>query len=133
MGVESAHKTEEAAESAGRLVRAGYRSQKLRPYRKAAAAERKLEKANVNALYQKSLEENPGLSSRPRPSSPAPAPKGTPATAASVLGRAASCPVTGASCSFIQQKYEKRRPAKRQAVLHTLIHIAFSKIVIPVA
>lgn len=34
-------------------------------YRKAAAAERKLEKANVNALYQKSLEENPGLSSNP--------------------------------------------------------------------
>lgn len=33
VGVESAHKTEEAAESAGRLVRAGYRSQKLRPYR----------------------------------------------------------------------------------------------------
>lgn len=65
VGVESAHKTEEAAESAGRLVRAGYRSQKLRPYRKAAAAERKLEKANVNALYQKSLEENPGLSSNP--------------------------------------------------------------------
>lgn len=32
VGVESAHKTEEAAESAGRLVRAGYRSQKLRPY-----------------------------------------------------------------------------------------------------
>ena len=70
VGVESAHKTEEAAESAGRLVRAGYRSQKLRPYRKAAAAERKLEKANVNALYQKSLEENPGLSSMPPPAAP---------------------------------------------------------------
>lgn len=65
VGVESAHKTEEAAESAGRLVRAGYRSHKLRPYRKAAAAERKLEKANLNALYQKSLQENPGLSSSP--------------------------------------------------------------------
>ena len=65
VGVESAHKLEEAAESAGRLVRAGYRSHKLRPYRKAAAAERKLEKANVNALYQKSLQENPGLSSNP--------------------------------------------------------------------
>ena len=65
VGVESVHKTEEAAESAGRLVRAGYRSHKLRPYRKAAAAERKLEKANVNALYQKSLQENPGLSSNP--------------------------------------------------------------------
>lgn len=61
VGVESAHKTEEAAESAGRLVRAGYRSQKLRPYRKAAAAERKLEKANVNALYQKSLKRTPAF------------------------------------------------------------------------
>ena len=49
VGLESAHKTEKAAESAGRLVRAGYRSHKLRPYRKAAAAERKLGKANVNA------------------------------------------------------------------------------------
>ena len=65
VGVESAHKTEEAAESAGSLVRAGYRSHKLRPYRKAVAAERQLEKANVNALYQKSLQENPGLSSNP--------------------------------------------------------------------
>ena len=65
MGLESAHKTEKAAESAGRLVRAGYRSHKLRPYRKAAAAERKLGKANVNALYQKSLQENPVLSSNP--------------------------------------------------------------------
>ena len=65
VGVESAHKTEEAAESAGSLVRAGYRSHKLRPYRKAVAAERQLEKANVNALYQKSLHENPGLSSNP--------------------------------------------------------------------
>ena len=65
VGLESAHKTEKAAESAGRLVRAGYRSHKLRPYRKAAAAERKLGKANVNALYQKSLQENPVLSSNP--------------------------------------------------------------------
>lgn len=65
VGLESAHKTEKAAESAGRLVRAGYHSHKLRPYRKAAAAERKLGKANVNALYQKSLQENPVLSSNP--------------------------------------------------------------------
>ena len=65
VGLESAHKTEKAAESAGRLVRAGYRSHKLRPYRKAAAAERKLGKANVNAMYQKSLQGNPGRSSNP--------------------------------------------------------------------
>ena len=48
-----------------RLVREGYRSHKLKPYRKAAQAEQKLEKANVNALYQKSLRENPQLASNP--------------------------------------------------------------------
>ena len=65
VGVESAHKSEETAETGIRLVREGYRSHKLKPYRKAAQAEQKLEKANVNALYQKSLRENPQLSSNP--------------------------------------------------------------------
>ncbi|MEJ5966829.1 CHAP domain-containing protein [Flavonifractor porci] len=65
VGVESAHKSEEAAETGARLVREGYRSHKLKPYRKAAQAEKKLEKANVNALYQKSLQENPQLASNP--------------------------------------------------------------------
>ena len=63
VGVESAHKSEEAVETGARLVREGYRSHKLKPYRKAAQAEQKLEKANVNALYQKSLRENPQLTS----------------------------------------------------------------------
>ena len=65
VGVESAHKSEQTAEAAGRLVQEGYHSHKLRPYRKAAEAERKLEQANVNALYQKSLRENPQLASSP--------------------------------------------------------------------
>ena len=65
VGVESAHKSEEAAETGARLVREGYRSHKLKPYRKAAQAEQKLEKANVNALYRKSLQENPQLASNP--------------------------------------------------------------------
>ena len=65
VGVESAHKSEEALETGAHLVREGYRSHKLKPYRKAAKAEQKLEKANVNALYQKSLRENPQLSSNP--------------------------------------------------------------------
>ncbi len=65
VGVESAHKSEEAAETGIHLVREGYRSHKLKPYRKAAQAEKKLEKANVNALYQKSLRENPQLASNP--------------------------------------------------------------------
>ena len=65
VGVESAHKSEETAETGVRLVREGYRSHKLKPYRKAAQAEQKLEKANVNPLYQKSLRENPQLASNP--------------------------------------------------------------------
>ena len=65
VGVESAHKSEEAVETGVHLAREGYRSHKLKPYRKAAQAERKLEKANVNALYQKSLQENPQLTSNP--------------------------------------------------------------------
>ena len=65
VGVESAHKSEEAAETGARLVRKGCRSHKLKPYRKAAQAEQKLEKANVNALYQKSLRENPQPASNP--------------------------------------------------------------------
>ena len=65
VGVESAHKSEEAVETSAYLVREGYRSHKLKPYRKAAQAERQLEKANVNALYQKSLRENPQFTSNP--------------------------------------------------------------------
>ena len=65
VGVESAHKSEETAETGVRLVREGYRSHKLKPYRKAAQAERQLEKANINVLYQKSLQENPQFASNP--------------------------------------------------------------------
>ena len=65
VGVESAHKSEEAAETGVHLMQEGSRSHKLKPYRKAAQAERRLEKANVNALYQKSLRENPQLASNP--------------------------------------------------------------------
>lgn len=65
VGVESAHKSEEAVETGVHLVREGYRSHKLKPYRKAAQAERKLEKANIEALFQKSVYENPGAASNP--------------------------------------------------------------------
>ena len=44
MGVESAHKSEEAVETGVHLAREGYRSHKLKPYRKAALAEQKLGK-----------------------------------------------------------------------------------------
>lgn len=65
VGVQSAHKLEETAEMSGRMAQSAYRSHKLKPYRKAAVAEHRLEKANVNALYHKSLRENPQLASNP--------------------------------------------------------------------
>ena len=65
VGVESAHKSEEAVETGVHLFREGYRSHKLKPYRKAAQAERKLEKANIEALFQKSVYENPAAASNP--------------------------------------------------------------------
>ena len=65
VGVESAHKSEEAVETGVHLAREGYRSHKLKPYRKAAQAERKLEKANVNAPLSEVLQENPQLASNP--------------------------------------------------------------------
>ena len=65
VGVESAHKSEEAVETGVHLAREGYRSHKLNPYRKAAQAERKLEKANIEALFQKSVYENPAAASNP--------------------------------------------------------------------
>ena len=65
VGVESAHKSEEAVETGVHLAREGYRSHKLKPYRKAAQAERKLEKANIEALLQKSVYENPAAASNP--------------------------------------------------------------------
>ena len=65
VGVESAHKSEEAVETGVHLAREGYRSHKLKPYRKAAQAERKLEKANIEALFQKSVYENHASASNP--------------------------------------------------------------------
>lgn len=51
VGVESAHKSEEAVETGVRLFREGYRSHKLKPYRKAAQAEQKLEKAQQAGAF----------------------------------------------------------------------------------
>ena len=65
VGVESAHKMEEAAETGGRMIESAYHSHKLKPYREAAKAEKRLEKANINALYHKSLRDNPQLASNP--------------------------------------------------------------------
>ena len=59
VGGESAHTLEQAAETGGRFIQSARRSHQLKPYRKAAAAEHRLEKANVDALYHRSLRENP--------------------------------------------------------------------------
>ena len=68
-GVEGAHKSEEAAERMGkygvRKVKEGYHSHTLKPYRKAAQAEKAAAKANANFHYHKALYENPQLSSNP--------------------------------------------------------------------
>ena len=64
-GVEGAHKSEELAERGTRYgtrkLKQGYRSHKLKPYRAAAAAEKKAAKANADFLYQKALHDNPAL------------------------------------------------------------------------
>lgn len=65
VGVESAHKLEEAAETGGHLIQSAHRAHQLRPYRKAAQAERRLEKANVNFLHQRAMRDNPQLASNP--------------------------------------------------------------------
>ena len=65
VGVQSTHKSEKMLETGVHLLHEGYKSHKLKPYRKAAYAERELKKANINALYKKSLYENPQLSRNP--------------------------------------------------------------------
>lgn len=68
-GVEGAHKSEETAEKGAkygaRKLKQGYRSHKLKPYRKAAKAEKAAAKANVNFQYHKTLHDNPQLTSNP--------------------------------------------------------------------
>lgn len=64
VGVEGAHKLEETAEGAYRAGRSAYRSHKLKPYRAAAKAESKADKANLNAL-KKEYSRQQGFSSNP--------------------------------------------------------------------
>lgn len=65
VGVESTHKLEMAAETGGRIVESAYHAHKLKPYRQSARAEQRLEKANVNLLYQMHIQDNPQLVSNP--------------------------------------------------------------------
>jgi len=65
VGVQAAHKSEQAAETGVRAVRSIHHSHKLKPYRTAATLEKKADRANINALYQKAVRDNPHLSSNP--------------------------------------------------------------------
>ena len=59
VGVEAAHKVEQAVESGGRLVQSAHRAHQLRPYRAAIRAEKKLERANLDALQKKAEIDSP--------------------------------------------------------------------------
>ena len=59
VGVEAAHKVEQAVESGGRLVQSAHRAHQLKPYRAAIRAERKLEQANIDALQKKAKIDRP--------------------------------------------------------------------------
>ena len=59
VGVEAAHKVEQAVESGGRLVQSAHRAHQLKPYRAAIRAEKKLERANLDALQKKGEIDSP--------------------------------------------------------------------------
>ena len=59
VGVEAAHKVEQAVESGGRLVQSAHRAHQLKPYRAAIRAEKKLERDNLDALQKKAEIDSP--------------------------------------------------------------------------
>ena len=59
VGVEAAHKVEQAVESGGRLVQSAHRAHQLKPYRAAIRAEKKLERVNLDALQKKAEIDSP--------------------------------------------------------------------------
>ena len=65
VGVESAHKLEEAAEGGVRTIESVHRSHQLKPYRKADRAVATADKANITALNKTSDAQNPQFQSNP--------------------------------------------------------------------
>ncbi len=65
VGVDGAHKLEEVAEGGVRTLESAHRSHKLKPYRAAAHAEVKADKANIRALNKQAQQQNPQFSSNP--------------------------------------------------------------------
>ena len=65
VGVKAAHQSEEAAETGGRLLRNARRSRKLKPYRKSAQAEKRLDRANLGYFQKKAARDHPQFSGNP--------------------------------------------------------------------
>lgn len=65
VGVESAHKLEQAAESGMRIVDSAHRSHQLKPYRNAERAAHRADKANLRALDKYAQQQNPQFRSNP--------------------------------------------------------------------
>ena len=65
VGIESAHKLEEAAEGGVRTIASAHRSHQLKPYRNADRPEAKADKANLKALNKTSDAQNPQFQSNP--------------------------------------------------------------------
>lgn len=65
VGLEAAHGTEKAGEFTVHRMQSAYHSQKLKPYRTLAKAEKMSIQADVNVLYKKSLRDNPQVASNP--------------------------------------------------------------------
>ena len=64
-GVQAAHGAEQTAESTLHMGESAYHAHKLKPYRDVAKAEQRLEQANVDVLYQRSVKDNPQAASNP--------------------------------------------------------------------
>ena len=65
VGVEGAHRLEQAAEGGVRSLQFAHRYHKLKPYRNAAHAETAADKANLKALNKQAQRNNPQFSSNP--------------------------------------------------------------------
>lgn len=64
-GVQAAHQSETLVEGTGRAIDHASYSRKLKNYRKAVRLEKKADKANVEALFQKNMADNPEAASNP--------------------------------------------------------------------
>lgn len=65
VGIQAAHGTEQAAETALHMGESAYHAHKLKPQRELYKEEQKLDQANVDALYKQSLRNDPQDGSNP--------------------------------------------------------------------